>query len=76
MLVSILADLPSRLIATTSMYTIKSEHFDKTRTHGESNFENILLERVFSSKENYLLTKLENRVFREIMVPVYTPNPN
>ena len=46
MRVSVLADLPSCSIATTSMYTTKLEHFDEIRTRGKSSFENEFLEMV------------------------------
>ena len=51
MRVSVLADLPGRLIATTSTYTTKLERFDEIRTRGKSNFENELLEMVFQLLE-------------------------
>ena len=68
MLVSVLADFPGRSIATTStyMYTPKLELLDEIRTHGQSNFENEFLEIVRSN--NYLLTKLEHRIFSETTV--------
>ena len=47
MRVCILADLPSRSVATTSTCMTKLEPFDKITTRDRSNFENKLLEMVF-----------------------------
>ena len=55
MRVSVLADLPGRSKATTSMYTTKLERFDKIRTHSKSNFENKLLEIVFKLLEEIII---------------------
>ena len=43
----LLANLPGRSVATTSMSTMKLEHFDEIRNHGKSNFEKEVLEMVF-----------------------------
>ena len=71
MRVSILADLPGSSIATTSTYRTKLERIDEIRTRGKGNFENEFLEMGFSTfgRNNYLLMKLEHRIFRETMVP-------
>ena len=45
---SVLADLPSHSVATTSTCTKKLEPFDEMRTRAKSNFENEFLEMVFS----------------------------
>ena len=44
MRVSVLADLPSRSIVTTSTYTTKLERFDEIRTRGKSKLENKFFE--------------------------------
>ena len=73
MRVSVLADLPGHSIATTSTYTTKLERFDKIRTHNKviskTNFRDS-----FSAfrRNNYLLTKLEHKIFRETMVVTAT----
>ena len=54
MLASILADLPGRLIAATSMYTTKLEYFDEIRTCGKSNFGKEFLEMVFKFQKKQL----------------------
>ena len=69
MRVSVLTDLPGRSVATTSAYTTKLESFDEIRTRGKSNFESELLELATLSafrRNNYLLTKLEHQMFREV----------
>ena len=47
MRVCVLADLPGRSAATTSMCTMKLERFDEIRTRGKNHFENEFLQMVF-----------------------------
>ena len=49
MRVCVLANLPGRSVATTSMGRMKLERFDKIRTRGKRNFENEFLEMVLHS---------------------------
>ena len=55
MRVSVLADLPGRLVATTSTYTLKLEHFDEIRTPGKSNFENKFLDNIFQILQEIII---------------------
>ena len=55
MRVSVLADLTGRLVATTSTYTTKLEHFDGIRTRGKNNFENEFSEMVYQLLEEIII---------------------
>ena len=55
MLVSVLADLPGRSIATTSTYTTKLDCCDEIRTSGKSNLENEFLEMIFQLLQQIII---------------------
>ena len=53
--VCVLADLPGRLVATTSTCTTKLQRFDEIRTRGNRNWENEFLEMVFQLLEEIVI---------------------
>ena len=55
MRVCVLADLPGRLVATTSKFTTKLERFDKIKTRGKRNFGNKFFEMVFQLLEEVII---------------------
>ena len=67
-----MADLPGHYVGINSMCTTKLEHFDENGTRA-----NIIRKLIFRDgltvfgRNNYLLTKLECRIFRETMVDLF-----
>ena len=67
-----MADLLGHSVSHTSTCTKKLEGFDEIGIRGKRNFESEFLEMFFSAfgRNNYLLMKLEHRIFRETTVHV------